>query len=168
MTRLSTPTSVSMRVSSDSHSRKAYGGSAKTMFQVSPPARRFRSSGSLPGDLQPARRLFRRLAERGVPRACYEASGAGYVLQRTLDQDGFHCEVIAPSLVPSLPGDHRKTDRLDAVHLARMYRSGHLTAVTVPDTEQEAVRHLQSLVNCREAAALERRREAVYQSLGRI
>ena len=96
----------------------------------------------LPGDLQPTRRLFRRLAERGVPRACYEASGAGYVLQRTLDQDGFHCEVIAPSLVPALPGDHRKTDRLDAVHLARMYRSGHLTSVTVPDTEQEAVRHL--------------------------
>lgn len=96
----------------------------------------------LPGDLNAARRLFRRLARSGVPRACYEASGAGYVLQRTLDHDGFHCDVIAPSLVPSLPGDHRKTDRLDAVHLARMYRSGHLTSVTVPDTDQEAVRHL--------------------------
>ena len=96
----------------------------------------------LPGDLNAARRLFRRLAKSGVPRACYEASGAGYVLQRTLDHDGFHCDVIAPSLVPSLPGDHRKTDRLDAVHLARMYRSGHLTSVTVPDTDQEAVRHL--------------------------
>ena len=96
----------------------------------------------LPGDLNAARRLFRRLAKSGAPRACYEASGAGYVLQRTLDHDGFHCDVIAPSLVPSLPGDHRKTDRLDAVHLARMYRSGHLTSVTVPDTDQEAVRHL--------------------------
>ena len=96
----------------------------------------------LPGDLNAARRLFRRLAARGHPRACYEASGAGYVLQRTLEHDGFHCEVIAPSLIPSLPGDHRKTDRLDAEHLARMYRSGHLTAVTVPDVEQEAVRHL--------------------------
>jgi transposase len=96
----------------------------------------------LPGDLNAARRLFRRLAEKGVPRACYEASGAGYVLQRVLSGDGFHCEVIAPSLIPSRPGDHRKTDRLDAVHLVRQYRSGHLTAVTVPDIDQEAVRHL--------------------------
>ncbi|MBM4130731.1 IS110 family transposase [bacterium] len=96
----------------------------------------------LPGDLNAARRLFRRLAEKGVPRACYEASGAGYVLQRTLSDDGFHCEVIAPSLIPSRPGDHRKTDRLDAVHLAQQFRSGHLTAVSVPDVDQEAVRHL--------------------------
>lgn len=96
----------------------------------------------LPGNLNAPRRLFRRLAAQGTPRACYEASGAGFVLQRVLDHDGFHCEVIAPSLIPSLPGDHRKTDRLDAVHLARMFRSGHLTAVTVPDVDQEAVRHL--------------------------
>jgi hypothetical protein len=41
------------------------------------------------------------------------------VLQRTLSDDGFHCEVIAPSLIPSRPGDHRKTDRMDAVHLVR-------------------------------------------------
>ncbi len=96
----------------------------------------------LPGDLNATRKLFRRLAKKGMPRGCYEASGAGYVLQRTLDHDGFHCEVIAPSLIPSLPGDHRKTDRLDAVHLARMFRSGHLTQVTVPGMDQEAVRHL--------------------------
>lgn len=96
----------------------------------------------LPGDLNPVRRLFRRLSEKGVVRACYEASGAGFVLQRALDRDGFHCEVIAPSLIPSLPGDRRKTDRLDAVRLARMFRSGHLTPVAVPDEEQEAVRHL--------------------------
>ena len=51
----------------------------------------------LPGDLNATRRLFRRLAEHGTPLACYEASGAGYVLQRTLDHDGFHCEVIASS-----------------------------------------------------------------------
>jgi len=96
----------------------------------------------LPGDLNPARRLFRRLADKGIPRACYEASGAGFVLQRALERDGFHCEVIAPSLIPSRPGDRRKTDRLDAVHLVRMYRSGHLTAVSVPDEQQEAVRQL--------------------------
>jgi len=93
-------------------------------------------------DLNAVRRLFRRLSKTGVPRSCYEASGAGYVLQRALDRDGFHCEVIAPSLIPRKPGDRRKTDRLDAVMLAKLYRSGHLTPVTVPDEDQEAVRQL--------------------------
>ena len=100
----------------------------------------------LPGDLNAVRRMFRTLAKQGTPRGCYEASGAGYVLQRALDHDGFWCEVIAPSLIPRSPGDHRKTDRLDAVRLARMYRSGHLRAVTVPDQELEALRQL---VRCR-------------------
>lgn len=96
----------------------------------------------LPGDLNAARKLFRRLSRQGVPRACYEASGAGYVLKRALDHDGFHCEIIAPSLIPKKPGDRRKTDRLDAVHLARCYRAGQLTPVTMPDAEQEAARQL--------------------------
>ena len=90
----------------------------------------------LSGDLNNVRRLFRRLAKRGAVRACYEASGAGFVLQRVLSNDGFHCEVIAPSLIPRRPGDHRKTDRLDAVMLARLYRSGHLTPIHVPTADQ--------------------------------
>jgi transposase len=96
----------------------------------------------LPGDLMKVRRLFRRLAKKGPVRACYEASGAGFVLQRVLSNDGFHCDVIAPSLIPRKPGDRRKTDRLDAVMLARLYRSGHLTPVHVPTEDQEALRRL--------------------------
>jgi transposase len=96
----------------------------------------------LSGDLMQTRRLFRRLAKKAPVRACYEASGAGFVLQRVLSADGFHCEVIAPSLIPRKPGDRRKTDRLDAVNLARLYRSGHLTPVNVPSHEQEALRRL--------------------------
>lgn len=96
----------------------------------------------LSGDLMKVRRLFRRLAKRGAVRACYEASGAGFVLHRVLANDGFHCEVIAPSLIPRKPGDHRKTDRLDATMLARLYRSGHLTPVHVPSQEQESLRRL--------------------------
>jgi len=65
-------------------------------------------------------------------RSCCEASGAGFVLHRRLKQDGFHCEVIAPSRIPRKPGDRRKCDRLDAVMLARLDRSGHLTPVHVP------------------------------------
>jgi transposase len=74
--------------------------------------------------------------------SCYEASGAGFVLQRLLVYDGFSCEVIAPSLIPRKPGDHRKTDRLDAIMLARLYRSGHLTVVHVPDEDHEDLRRL--------------------------
>jgi transposase len=96
----------------------------------------------LSGDLNKVRQLFRRLSARGPVRACYEASGAGFVLQRTLAHDGFACEVIAPSLIPRRPGEHRKTDRLDAMMLARLYRSGHLTPVHIPTEDHEAVRRL--------------------------
>jgi transposase len=60
-----------------------------------------------------------------------------------------HCEVTAPSLVPSKPGDRVKTDRRDAEKLARCYRSGELTAVWVPDADHEALR---DLVRARESA----------------
>ncbi len=96
----------------------------------------------LSADLQKTRRLFRRLSKQGTVRACYEASGAGFVLHRVLERDGFHCDVVAPSLIPRKPGDRRKTDRLDALQLAELYRGGHLTAVHVPSEEQEAVRSL--------------------------
>ena len=65
------------------------------------------------GDLTKVRRLFRRLSKKGPIRACYEASGAGFVLHRALTRDGYHYEVIAPSLIPRKPGDRRKTDRLN-------------------------------------------------------
>jgi transposase len=97
---------------------------------------------SLSGDLMKVRRLMRRLAEKGPVRSCYEASGAGFVLQRVLSRDGFHCDVIAPSLIPRKPGDRRKTDRLDAVMLAKLYRSGHLTPVHVPTEHLEELRRL--------------------------
>lgn len=127
---------------------------------------------TLPGDLNKVRRLFRRLAERGTPRACYEASGAGFVLQRVLAKDGFHCEVIAPSLIPRMPGDHRKTDRRDAVMLARLYRSGHLTAVHVPTEHHEALRRLLRLrtalaIELEHLAYLETQRGALDDELDR-
>lgn len=96
----------------------------------------------LSGDLMAVRRLFRRLSKKGPVRACYEASGAGFVLHRVLARDGFSCEVIAPSLIPRKPGEHRKTDHLDAVMLVKLYRSGHLTPIHVPTEDQEALRRL--------------------------
>jgi transposase len=73
---------------------------------------------------------------------CYEAGPCGYGLYRQLIALGHDCQVVAPSLVPQKPGDRVKTDRRDARKLAHALRSGDLTAVWVPDDEQEAMRDL--------------------------
>jgi transposase len=101
----------------------------------------------IPNDLAKMRRMLARLAERGELRACYEASGAGYVLQRALREWGYRCDVIAPSLIPKRPGVQRKHDKRDAIDLARLYRAGELTPVRIPTEAEERVR---DLVRCRE------------------
>ena len=73
---------------------------------------------------------------------CYEAGPCGYGLYRHLLGLGHDCQVVAPSLIPKKPGDRIKTDRRDARKLAQALRSGDLTAVWVPDEEQEAMRDL--------------------------
>jgi len=50
--------------------------------------------------------------------------------------------LVAPSLIPKKPGDKIKTDKRDADNLTRLLRSGDLTAVYVPDEEDEAIRDL--------------------------
>src|SRR5213595_1928196 len=52
------------------------------------------------------------------------------------------CMVVAPSLIPKQPGNKVKTDRRDALKLARLLRSGDLTPVWVPDEAHEALRSL--------------------------
>lgn len=73
---------------------------------------------------------------------CYEAGPCGYGIYWQLHEMGQECMVVAPSLIPRKAGDRIKTDRRDAVTLARLSRAGELTAVWVPDKEQEAVRDL--------------------------
>lgn len=80
---------------------------------------------------------------------CYEAGSCGYGLARELTDAGHECLVVAPSLIPSRPGDHIKTDKRDATTLAKMHRAGELTSVWIPDTRHEAVR---DLVRARETA----------------
>ena len=63
-------------------------------------------------------------------------------MYREIIDIGHYCEVVAPSLIPQRSGEQVKTDRRDAVKLARLHRSGELTAVWVPDEEQEAMRDL--------------------------
>jgi transposase len=72
----------------------------------------------------------------------YEAGPCGYWLYRYLSKKGYDCWVVAPSLIPKKPGDRVKTDRRDAVQLARLARAGDLTAVYVPKVEDEAIRDL--------------------------
>jgi transposase len=62
---------------------------------------------------------------------CYEAGPCGYNIHRQLRQLGFNCQVVAPSLIPKKAGDRIKTDRRDALALARLHRAGELTAVWV-------------------------------------
>jgi transposase len=72
----------------------------------------------------------------------YEAGPCGYGLYRQITGIGHGCEVVAPSLIPQKAGDRRKTDRRDALGLARLSRAGELTGVWVPHQEQEAIRDL--------------------------
>jgi transposase len=70
----------------------------------------------------------------------YEAGPCGSWLSRSLTQKDSACWVVAPSLLPKKAGDRVTTDRRDAVPLARLARSGALTAVSVPTGEDAAVR----------------------------
>src|SRR5580704_3363680 len=75
-------------------------------------------------------------------RFCYEAGPCGYGLHRFLTGLGHGCTVVAPLLIPLKAGDRIKTDRRDAVMLARLHRAGELTEVRVPDAAHEAMRDL--------------------------
>ena len=72
----------------------------------------------------------------------YEAGPCGYWLYRYLTKKDYDCWVVAPSLIPKQAGDRVKTDRRDAVQLARLARSGDLSPVYVPKVEDEAIRDL--------------------------
>src|SRR5881296_3544350 len=86
-------------------------------------------------------KLIRRLESKGATLVfVYEAGPCGYWLYRYLTRRGFGCSVVAPSLIPRKAGDRVKTDRRDAVTLARLRRSGDLTSIYVPSVDDEAIR----------------------------
>src|SRR5450759_2091619 len=116
---------------------------------VAEPDGEVRSLGTIANREDSIRKFIRMLGSPEHLRACYEAGPTGFVLYWQLTQLGVKCDVIAPSLVPKKPGDRVKTDRRDALKLARSHRSGDLTAVWVPDEGSEALR---DLVRAREAA----------------
>lgn len=116
---------------------------------IAEPDGEVRSLGVIPNRAESVRKLVKKLGAANQLRACYEAGPTGYVLYWQLTELGVDCAVVAPTLVPTKAGDRVKTDRRDAVKLARCHRGGDLTAVWVPDEDTEALR---DLVRAREAA----------------
>lgn len=111
-------------------------------------------------------RLMKQLQNAGESltlEVCYEAGPTGYVLFRWLVELNIACMVVAPSLIPKRSGDRIKTDKRDALRLAKLYRAGELVSVYVPTPEDEALR---DLVRAREDAKEDMNRQK--QRLGKF
>jgi transposase len=112
------------------------------------------SYGSIDNTPAAIAKLLKRLGKEGaVLHLCYEAGGCGYSVYRQIIEAGHLCDVIAPSLIPRATGDRVKTDRRDAVMLAKLLRAGELTPIWVPDPIHEAMR---DLIRARGAATEQR------------
>jgi transposase len=116
-----------------------------------------RFMGDVENNPAPIERTIKRLANRyDRLHVCFEAGPTGYGLYRQVQALGHDCMVVAPALIPKRAGERVKTNRRDAVTLARLHRAGELTGVWAPDPAHEAVR---DLVRAREAAADDLRRK---------
>jgi transposase len=106
--------------------------------------------GEVDASSESMRRIVKRIAGKyECVHFCYEAGPTGYGLHRLITELGHDCSVVAPSLIPRKPGDRVKTNRRDAMGLAKLLRADELTAVWVPDQAHEAMR---DLVRARTAA----------------
>lgn len=106
-----------------------------------------RHYGSIATTQHALERAMRRIAKNQKRQlkdlhVCYEASGCGFWIARRLTQMGVRCDVIAPSLIPTKSGDRVKTDKRDAMKLAKNLRSNDLVSVNIPDSVDEAIRDL--------------------------
>ena len=111
------------------------------------------SIGTRQCDLDP---LIRKLQAKGATLVfVYEAGPCGYWLYRYLTRKGLSCHVVAPSLIPRKPGDRVKTDRRDAMTLARL------------DAQRRPERDLRAGLEDEALRDLSRGREAAMQDLKR-
>lgn len=108
--------------------------------------------GRIASNRQAFTKLARRLQSKH-PNATlhfvYEAGPCGFWIYRLLTSLGHLCYVVAPSLIPKKPGERIKTDKRDAIKLARLMRANELSPIYVPEADDEAVRDLS---RAREAA----------------
>jgi transposase len=99
--------------------------------------------GTVPPQMSTLCRALRRTCRAEHTLVVYEAGPCGYGWARHLRAHGWACEVIAPSRIARSPAAERiKTDRRDALLLARESRAGNLISVVMPDTHDEAIRDL--------------------------
>ena len=75
----------------------------------------------------------------------YEAGGTGYKLYDDLTAAGFTCLVLAPSMIPTAPGKHIKTNRIDSKKISSLLRGGGLEGIYVPSPTYRSFRHLTQL-----------------------
>ena len=123
-----------------------------------------RAYGRVGGDAAAVDRAVRKL--RSVhrdPVFVYEAGPCGFWIYRRLRAQGLSCMVVSLSMTPRRAGDRVKTDRRDAMALARLARAGELEPIYVPDARDEAVR---DLVRAREdAVCMQRQARQRLQAL---
>lgn len=101
--------------------------------------------GRIPSDKKSIKKLVRQF-ESKYPNATlhfvYEAGPCGYWMYRLITSLGHCCYVVAPSLIPKKPGDKIKTDKRDALRLAKLLKNEDLTPIYVPEPEDESIRDL--------------------------
>ena len=114
-----------------------------------------RHLGSVAGGLDAVSKSMRKLVSVGHRlHIVYEAGPCGFMLKRHFSSLNGHCDVVAPSSIPRPSGERIKTDRRDAMKLARLARSNDLAVVRLPGPADEAVR---DLVRARDDAVREQR-----------
>lgn len=115
-----------------------------------------RHYGTIPHTINAVDKFIRKQISQGVELKCvYEAGPTGFGLYRYLKSNGIDCIIAAPSKIPKKSGDKIKHDRRDAHNLGRLHRAGDLTAIYVPDPEDEAIR---DLIRCRDDARIATRK----------
>lgn len=99
--------------------------------------------GKISSKLEAIKKLMGKLSKDGSHlKFCYEAGPTGYKICRQIRDAGYECMVVAPSMIPRKAGERVKTDRRDALTLARLFRAGELTGIKVPEEDLEALRDL--------------------------
>lgn len=98
--------------------------------------------GKIAHDVAKLLRQLERIGQHAPMTIVYEAGPTGYGLQRALAARGYHCQIIAPSLIPRRAGERVKTDRRDCLRLAELARAGELKSIWIPQPEDEAIRNL--------------------------
>src|SRR5512132_3711570 len=74
--------------------------------------------------------------------AVYEAGPTGFGLARAGRERGIDVRVAAPGSIPKGSGDRVKTDRRDAIRMARLLAAGELCFAFVPSVADESFRDL--------------------------